>query len=57
MGRIKVWFHHNALEALSFYGSFSPNSKITFESPVFVHCELKGRGIMGLNGGPALYQL
>ncbi|GIZ07620.1 VOC family protein [Flavobacterium sp. UMI-01] len=51
-----LWFTDEAKEAFEFYCSIFPNSKITFESPLVVHCELNGRTLMGLNGGTAFKQ-
>jgi len=47
-----LWFDNQAKEAAEFYCSIFPNSKIIFESPMVVHCELNGHRFMGLNGGP-----
>jgi predicted 3-demethylubiquinone-9 3-methyltransferase (glyoxalase superfamily) len=47
-----LWFDNQAKEAAEFYCSIFPNSKIIFESPMVVQCELNGHRFMGLNGGP-----
>lgn len=46
-----VWQNHTALDAANFYCSIFENSKITYNSPVVVHCELDGFKLMLLNGG------
>ena len=47
-----LWFDGQAKAAAEFYCSIFPNSKITFESPIVVQCEINGKRLMGLNGGP-----
>jgi len=47
-----LWFDNRAKEAATFYCNIFQNSKITFESPIVVQCELNGYRLMGLNGGP-----
>lgn len=47
-----LWFDNQAKEAAEFYCGIFPNSKIIFESPMVVQCELNGYRFMGLNGGP-----
>lgn len=51
-----LWFDNQAKEAAEFYCSIFPNSKIIFESPIVVNCELNGQRLMGLNGGPMFKQ-
>ncbi|WP_418262635.1 VOC family protein [Flavobacterium faecale] len=51
-----LWFESQAKEAATFYCSIFPNSKITFESPIVVNCELNGQRLMGLNGGSMFKQ-
>lgn len=46
-----IWQNHTALDAANFYCSIFENSKITYNSPVVVHCELDGFKLMLLNGG------
>lgn len=51
-----LWFDGQAKEAAEFYCSIFPNSKITFDSPMVVNCELNGQRLMGLNGGAMFKQ-
>lgn len=47
-----LWFDGKAREAADLYCSVFKNSKITAENPIVVTFEIKGKKIMGLNGGP-----
>lgn len=47
-----LWFDGNAKQAAEFYCSVFENSKIVDDSQMVVTFELKGKLIMGLNGGP-----
>ncbi len=47
-----LWFDNNAAEAVSFYVSVFPNSKVISSSPMVVHCQLDGQEFTALNGGP-----
>ena len=47
-----LWFDGKAEEAMHFYVSVFPNSKVLSVSPVTVSFELDGQRFHGLNGGP-----
>ena len=47
-----LWFDHNAQEAMTFYCSIFPDTKVISSSPMGVEFELQGQRFMGLNGGP-----
>jgi predicted 3-demethylubiquinone-9 3-methyltransferase (glyoxalase superfamily) len=47
-----LWFDGSAKEAATFYASVFNNSKITTDNGMVVMFEIKGKKIMGLNGGP-----
>jgi predicted 3-demethylubiquinone-9 3-methyltransferase (glyoxalase superfamily) len=47
-----LWFDGNAKEAAEFYCSIFNHSKIINNKPFFVHFEIEGKLIMGMNGGP-----
>jgi predicted 3-demethylubiquinone-9 3-methyltransferase (glyoxalase superfamily) len=47
-----LWFDGNAEEAMRFYGSVFPDSKVLSTSPMMVSFELEGQRFYGLNGGP-----
>lgn len=47
-----LWFNGNAKEAMEFYCSVFPDSKIVADTPMVVNAELDGQLLMGLNGGP-----
>ena len=48
-----LWFDGTALEAMHFYVSIFPDSKVLSTSPMTVSFELAGQRFYGLNGGPA----
>ena len=48
-----LWFDGNAEEAMHFYVSVFPDSKVLSVSPLMVSFELEGQRFYGLNGGPA----
>ena len=47
-----LWFDGTAEEAMKFYVSVFPNSKVLSVSPMTVSFELEGQRFHGLNGGP-----
>ncbi|MBP6758676.1 MAG: VOC family protein [Flavobacterium sp.] len=47
-----LWFDGNANAAAAFYCSIFNHSKIINDKPFFVHFEIEGKLIMGMNGGP-----
>ncbi len=47
-----LWFNGNAEEAMNYYVSIFPNSKVVSASPMGGVFELDGQRIMTLNGGP-----
>jgi len=47
-----LWFDGKAEEAMHFYVSIFPNSKVLSVSPMTVSFELDGQRFHGLNGGP-----
>jgi predicted 3-demethylubiquinone-9 3-methyltransferase (glyoxalase superfamily) len=47
-----LWFDGNAEEAMRFYVSVFPDSKVLSASPMMVSFELEGQRFYGLNGGP-----
>ncbi|MGB3007090.1 MAG: VOC family protein [Chitinophagaceae bacterium] len=47
-----LWYDGNAKEAVAFYCSLFPHSKITTDTPMVVNFELNGQKFMELNGGP-----
>jgi len=47
-----LWFNNNAEEAMRFYASVFPNSKVLSAAPMIVRARLDGQEVMGLNGGP-----
>lgn len=47
-----LWFDGNAKAAAEFYCSIFDHSKIINDKPFFVHFEIEGKLIMGINGGP-----
>ena len=47
-----LWFDGTAEEAMNFYVSVFPNSKVLSVSPMTVSFELEGQRFYGLNGGP-----
>ena len=47
-----LWFDGTAEEAMNFYVSVFPNSKVLSVSPMTVSFELEGQRFHGLNGGP-----
>jgi predicted 3-demethylubiquinone-9 3-methyltransferase (glyoxalase superfamily) len=47
-----LWFENNAEEAMNFYVSIFPNSKIISVSKQSVQFQLEGQELMILNGGP-----
>jgi len=47
-----LWFDGNAKAAAEFYCSIFNHSKIITDKPFFVHFEIEGKLIMGMNGGP-----
>lgn len=47
-----LWFDGTAEEAMNFYVSVFPNSKVLSASPMMVSFELEGQRFHGLNGGP-----
>lgn len=47
-----LWFNGNAKEAMTFYCSVFPDSKIVSDTPMVVNAEFGGQLFMGLNGGP-----
>ena len=47
-----LWFDGKAEEAMRFYVSVFPNSKVLSVSPMTVSFELDGQHFYGLNGGP-----
>jgi len=47
-----LWFDGKAEEAMHFYVSVFPNSKVLSVSPMTVSFELDGQRFHGLNGGP-----
>lgn len=47
-----LWFDGNAQAAAEFYCSIFNHSKIINNKPFFVHFEIEGKLIMGMNGGP-----
>lgn len=50
-----LWFDGKAQEAMEFYVSIFPNSKVLSSSPMSVAFELDGQKILGLNGGPQFH--
>ena len=48
-----LWFDGAAEEAMNFYVSVFPNSRVLSVSPMTVSFELEGQRFYGLNGGPA----
>lgn len=48
-----LWFDGTAEEAMNFYVSVFPNSRVLSVSPMTVSFELEGQRFYGLNGGPA----
>jgi len=48
-----LWFDDNAQEAVKFYTSVFPRSKIVELHPVMSTFEIEGLRVMALNGGPA----
>lgn len=47
-----IWFDGNAKEAMQFYCSIFPNSKIVSDTELVVTALICGQQFMGLNGGP-----
>jgi predicted 3-demethylubiquinone-9 3-methyltransferase (glyoxalase superfamily) len=47
-----LWFDGNASEAMRFYVSIFPNSKIISDDPMRVAFELDGQEFYAINGGP-----
>ncbi len=47
-----LWFNNNAGEAMEYYASVFPNSKVINSGPMGGICELAGQQVMTLNGGP-----
>ena len=47
-----LWFNDNAQDAMQFYASIFPDSRIISSSPMSVEFELQGQKLYGLNGGP-----
>lgn len=47
-----LWFNNNADEAMRFYASVFPNSKITASNTFVTRASLDGQEVVGLNGGP-----
>ena len=47
-----LWFNDNAQDAMQFYASIFPDSRIIASSPMSVEFELQGQKLYGLNGGP-----
>jgi predicted 3-demethylubiquinone-9 3-methyltransferase (glyoxalase superfamily) len=47
-----LWFDGTAEEAMNFYVSVFPNSRVLSVSPMTVSFELEGQRFYGLNGGP-----
>ncbi len=47
-----LWFDNNAQDAMTFYTSIFPDTKVIASSPMSVEFELQGQRIYGLNGGP-----
>ena len=48
-----LWFDGTAEEAMNFYVSVFPDSRVLSVSPMMVSFELEGQRFYGLNGGPA----
>ncbi len=48
-----LWFDGTAEEAMNFYVSVFPDSRVLSVSPMTVTFELEGQRFYGLNGGPA----
>lgn len=48
-----IWFDGNAKEAMQFYCSIFPDSKIVSDTALVVTASISGQLMMGLNGGPA----
>ena len=48
-----LWFDGTAEEAMNFYVSVFPDSRVLSVSPMTVSFELEGQRFYGLNGGPA----
>lgn len=51
-----LWFEKNADEAMRFYASIFPDSKIIQETPVVVTANLAGVPFLAINGGPAEFR-
>ena len=47
-----LWFDGNAIEAVEFYCSIFPDSKIVSQNPFVVIFHIKNTKFMALNGGP-----
>lgn len=47
-----IWFNGNAEEAAALYSRAFNNTEITMSTPIVVLFSVKGKKIMGLNGGP-----
>lgn len=47
-----LWFDNNMEEAVTFYVSVFPDSKVTLMTPMTSSFELCGQEFMALNGGP-----
>ena len=47
-----LWFDNDAQDAMTFYASIFPDTRIISSSPMSVEFELQGQRIYGLNGGP-----
>ncbi|MDB5200925.1 MAG: hypothetical protein JWQ27_334 [Ferruginibacter sp.] len=47
-----LWFDGKAKEAAEMYSSIFPNSQIVVDNGMVVMCDINGKKIMGLNGGP-----
>lgn len=47
-----IWFDNTASEALRFYTSLFPNSRIVTENQMATEAELSGVRFLGINGGP-----
>lgn len=47
-----LWFNNNAQEAMEYYVSLFPRSKVISSNPMGGMFELDGQQIMTLNGGP-----
>jgi predicted 3-demethylubiquinone-9 3-methyltransferase (glyoxalase superfamily) len=47
-----LWFDNNAVDAMNFYASIFPDSRVISSSPMSVQFELQGQRFYGLNGGP-----